>query len=85
MISNGILHPNEGNKEVKMKESKRNDLRTPRHGAKFGERIWRGGKPVALVKQGNKLDTLSVEEFAAALYGPGVRCTITEREQAASF
>ena len=39
-----------------------------------------GNKPVAVVKQGNKVDTLSVDEFASALYGKAVICTIKEAQ-----
>ncbi len=68
-----------------MGKSKRNDIRTPRHGAKVGERVLKGSEPVALVKQGDTRDTISVEEFAIALYGPGTQCVVIPGRKAASF
>lgn len=53
-----------------------NDVLTPRTGAKVGERRRRDTELVALVKQGSKMDTLSVPEFAEALYGPGTQCIV---------
>lgn len=53
-----------------------NDVLTPRAGAKVGERRKRNSELVAFVKQGNKTDTLSVPEFAEALYGPGTQCIV---------
>ena len=55
---------------------KENEIRTPRNGAKIGERVMRGAQPVALVKQGDRKDTISLEEFAEALYGPGTQCLL---------
>lgn len=52
------------------------DIRTPRNNVKIGEKVMRGMEPVALIKQGEKKDTISLEEFAAALYGPGTQCMI---------
>lgn len=57
-------------------KNRSNEIRTPRNGAKIGERVIRGAEPVALVKQGEKRDTLSLEEFAEALYGPGTQCMV---------
>lgn len=59
-----------------MRKKNSNDIKTPVYGAKVGERILRGTEPVALVKQGNIMDTMSVGEFAEALYGPGTQCLI---------
>lgn len=53
-----------------------NDVVTPRVGAKVGERCKRDTELVAIVKQGNKTDTLSVPEFAEALYGLGTQCIV---------
>ena len=44
--------------------------------AKVGVRAVVGQEPVALVKQGDKFDTLSVQEFATALYGEGTTCVV---------
>ena len=52
------------------------DIRTPRNNVKIGEKVMRGTEPVALIKHGEKKDTLSLEEFAAALYGQGTQCMI---------
>ena len=68
-----------------MKNNNRNDIRTPRCGAKVGERVMKGQEPVALVKQGERKDTLSLEEFAVALYGPGTQCVVIPGKQATSF
>ena len=35
-----------------------------------------GDKPVALIRQGGKADTISLEEFAEKLYGKGVQCVV---------
>ena len=59
-----------------MRNRRSNDIRTPRLGAKVGERVMRGPEPVALVKCGETRDTISVGEFAEALYGPGIQCLI---------
>ena len=58
------------------RKKKSNDVLTPRAGAKVGERLRRNTELVALVKQGDKMDTLSVPEFAEALYGPGTQCIV---------
>lgn len=58
------------------RNKKSNDIVTPRAGAKVGERYKRETELVALVKQGSKMDTLSVPEFAEALYGPGTQCIV---------
>lgn len=68
-----------------MKKNRRNEIRTPRYGAKVGERVILEGEPVALVKQGERRDTLSLKEFAVALYGPGTQCVVIPGKQAASF
>ncbi len=68
-----------------MRKSNCNDIRTPRAGAKVGERVMKGQEPVALVKQGERKDTLSLEEFAVALYGPGTQCVVIPGKHAASF
>ena len=65
-----------------MRKVKNSEIRTPRRSAKVGERVMLGPEPVALVKQGKRLDTLSVEEFAAALYGPGTRCVVIPGKEA---
>ena len=59
-----------------MRKKHSNDIKTPRLGAKVGERVMRGPEPVALVKQGDTRDTMSVSEFAEALYGTGTQCLI---------
>ena len=68
-----------------MKNGNINDIRTPRVGAKIGERVMKGREPVALVKQGGRKDTLSLEEFAIALYGPGTQCVVIPGKEATSF
>lgn len=57
-------------------KNRKDEIRTPRLGAMVGTIGRVGDKPVAIVKQGRKVDTLSVDEFASALYGKSVICTI---------
>lgn len=64
-----------------MRNKRSNEIRTPRRGAKVGIRAVVGQEPVALVKQGDKFDTLSVQEFAAALYGEGTTCVVIPAEE----
>ena len=52
------------------------DIRTPRTGAKVGVKAYLNSEPVALVKQGKKMDTMSRQEFAEALYGEGTQCVV---------
>lgn len=59
-----------------MRKKRSNEIRTPRSGAKVGVRVVVGQEPVALVKQRDKFDTLSVQEFATALYGEGTTCVV---------
>ena len=68
-----------------MGKRKRNEIRTARHGLKVGERVMKDGEPVALVKQGERYDSFSLEEFADALYGPGTRCIIVPGKEAVDF
>lgn len=63
-----------------MRSKKSNDIRTPRYGAKVGERVMLGAEPVALVKSGETKDTISIGEMAEALYGPGTQCLIIPPE-----
>lgn len=35
-----------------------------------------GEEPVAVIKQGKRVDTLSLDEFASALYGQRVKCIV---------
>lgn len=57
-------------------KKKDNEIRTPRSSVKIGERVMHGDKPVALIRQGGKADTISLEEFAEKLYGKGVQCVV---------
>ena len=69
-----MKHYKEGGKEMRNKRS--NEIRTPRLGAKVGDRVMRGTEPVALVKSGETRDTISLGEMAEALYGPGTQCLV---------
>ena len=60
-----------------MRNKRSNEIRTPRRGAKVGVRAVVGQEPVALVKQGDKVDTLSIQEFVTALYGEGTTCVVS--------
>jgi hypothetical protein len=68
-----------------MRKNKRNEIRTVRYGLKVGERVMKDGEPVALVKQGERYDSFTLEEFAGALYGPGTRCIVVPGKEAVSF
>ena len=54
------------------------EIRTPRQGAMVGTKAMVGDKPVAVVKQGKKVDILTLDEFASALYGQEVRCVVVK-------
>ncbi len=69
-----MMNYREGDGEMRNKRS--NEIRTPRLGAKVGDRVMRGTEPVALVKSGETRDTISIGEMAEALYGPGTQCLI---------
>ncbi len=64
-----------------MRNKKSNEIRTPRLGAKVGERVMRGSEPVMLVKCGNAWDTISMNELAEELIGPGTQCLIIPPEK----
>ena len=68
-----------------MRDEKSNEIRTARNGLKVGERAILKGEPVAFVKQGQRTDTLSLDEFATALYGPGTKCVVIPGEKAAAY
>lgn len=59
-----------------MRNNHNREIRTPLKGAKVGDRVIRQGEPVALVKSGNTIDTISIGEMAEALFGPGTQCLI---------
>lgn len=59
-----------------MKNVKCDEVRTPRQGAKVGTIGELNGEPVAIIKQGKKVDLLTISEFASALYKQPVTCTI---------
>lgn len=44
-------------------------IRTPRKGARVGNRDFIANQPVIIVKSGKKEDFMTVEEVAEALYG----------------
>ena len=53
-----------------------NDIRTVRLKAKVGEVAYIGNKPYAIIKQGKKVDWISLDEFASQLYGRQVICEV---------
>lgn len=57
-------------------EKRRYEIRTPRQGAMIGTIGKIGEEPVAVIKQGKRVDTLSLDEFASALYGQRVKCIV---------
>jgi len=52
------------------------EIRTKNVGAKVGEAVVINKEPIALIKQGKKIDTISLDEFASQLYGREVRCKV---------
>ena len=52
------------------------EIRTANVGAKVGETVYVNQEPRALIKQGKKVDTISLDEFASQLYGKPVRCQV---------
>ena len=59
-----------------MFQNAQNDIRTERLKAKVGEVIYIENKPHAVIKQGKKIDWISLDEFASQLYGRKVICEI---------
>ena len=51
----------------------RTALRSRREKARYGNRAFIAGKPVAVIKAGSKQDFVTAEEFAEALYGKPVK------------
>ena len=56
--------------------STQRDIRTAKLKAKVGEIIYIENKPYALIKQGKKLDYISLDEIASQLYGREVICEV---------
>ena len=52
------------------------DIRTAKLRAKVGEIIYIDNKPYALIKQGKKVDYISLDEIASQLYGREVICKV---------
>lgn len=52
------------------------EIRTVNTRVKLGETIYVSGTPIVLIKQGKKIDTISLDEFASQLYGRKVRCEV---------
>lgn len=63
---------------VQKKQNKSYDIRTPRKGAMIGKRGTVGNIPVAVVKHGKTIDTISADEFVKALYGEDAQCVIMQ-------
>lgn len=59
-----------------MFQNAQNDIRTERLKAKVGEVAYIGNKPCAIIKQGKKIDWISLDEIASQLYGRKVICEI---------
>ena len=56
--------------------STQRDIRTVKLKAKVGEIIYIENKSYALIKQGKKLDYISLDEIASQLYGREVICEV---------
>ena len=52
------------------------EIRTNSAKVKIGETIYVNRELRALVKQGKKTDTITLDEFASQLYGKSVRCEV---------
>ena len=52
------------------------DIRTAKLRAKVGEITYIDNKPYALIKQGKKIDYISLDEIASQLYGREVICEV---------
>lgn len=55
-----------------------NEIRTRSKGVKVADKIVVDEKPMALVKNGKRVDVMSLDEFASQLYGCRVRCNVEE-------
>ena len=49
-------------------DKKPKEVRSPRKGAKLGDRVILAGQPVMVVKSGKQEDFITVEEIIEALY-----------------
>lgn len=61
-----------------------NDIVTSRKRVKYGKKMYLGTEPVALVGPEQNKDTVSLNEFAEALYGPGTQCVVIPAKKAAN-
>ena len=52
------------------------DIRTAKLRAKVGEITYIDNKPYAAIKQGKKVDYISLDEIASQLYGREVTCEV---------
>ena len=52
-----------------MNNENRTVIRTPRKGARVGDRVIIAGQPVMIVKSGRTEDFVTMDEFAEAMYG----------------
>jgi len=66
------------------RHDKSNDILTREKRVKVGKRVIKGAEPVALVGPEKRKDTLSLTEFAEALYGPGTKCLLIPAERSTS-
>ncbi len=55
---------------------RKNDILTREKQVKVGTRVLNGAEPVALVGPKSNKDTISLQEFAVELYGPGTQCYV---------
>ena len=63
-----------------MRSQRSNEIRTPREDVMVGERVMLGPEPVLLVRHGQKLDFISMDELVERLHGPGAQCLIIPPE-----
>jgi len=54
-----------------MRNKKSNEIRTRCNDVKVGDKVKRGQDTVLLVKNGKKMDTISINELAEELLEPG--------------
>lgn len=58
------------------RKKKSNDIYTKNKHIRFGKRVFLDNKPVALIGPNKNQDTLSLQEMAVELYGPGTQCYV---------
>lgn len=58
------------------RNNKTNVILTREKRVKVGTKVIKGTEPMVLVGSEKKKDTISIQDIAVALYGPGTRCVV---------